>query len=157
MRSDFSLKTPRTVTVVVQVCNCPKTKQAFKAILAVGLRKVCCCSEKKMNASKLSEVPPYQGGKCESFHVFFVCCHPIFSGRQTTPFGIICGRTSQGHTGGRPHGFPSSLVRSNFVYPRHNRSPLLVGNDVRDNPSSCDCAEIRTQVPTSEGFEVTKH
>ena len=26
-----------------------------------------------------------------------VCCHPIYSGRQT------CGRTSRGHTGGRPY------------------------------------------------------
>ena len=36
-----------------------------------------------------------------------VCCHPIYSGRQTTPFGIICGRTtsSRGHKGGRPHSF----------------------------------------------------
>ena len=31
----------------------------------------------------------------------------------------------------------------------------LVGHDVRENPRSCDCAEIRTHVPTSEGFEVT--
>ena len=26
---------------------------------------------------------------------------------------------------------------------------------VRKNPNSCDCTEIRTHVPTSEGFEVT--
>ena len=26
---------------------------------------------------------------------------------------------------------------------------------MRKNPSSCDCTEIRTHVPTSEGFEVT--
>ena len=31
---------------------------------------------------------------------------------------------------------------------------LLVGHDARKNPSSCDCTEIRTHVPTSEGFEV---
>ena len=55
----------------------------------------------------------------------------------------------------------SSTVKSNFLYPRHNnRSPplillIIVGHDVRENPSSCDCAEIRTHVPTSEGFEVT--
>ena len=30
--------------------------------------------------------------------VVFVCCHPICSGRQTTPFGL-CGRTSRGHQG----------------------------------------------------------
>ena len=46
--------------------------------------------------------------------------------------------------------FPSSTAKSNFVYPRHNRSPLG-GHDVREKPSSCDCAEIRTHVPTSEG------
>ena len=51
-----------------------------------------------------------------------------------------------------------SLVdrKSNFVYPRHNRFPL-VGHDVRDNPSSCDCAEIRTHVPTSEDFFPRTH
>ena len=81
-----------------------------------------------------------------------------------------CGLTSRDHTGGRPHRnspsfcgarlnflsrggfsrpFPSSAVKSNFVYPRNNRSPL-VGHDVRENHSSYDCSEIRTQVPTSE-------
>ena len=89
-----------------------------------------------------------------------------------------CGRTSRGHTGGRSHKispppsfcgtvlalishrekdstvpFPSSTVKSNSVYPRNNRSPL--GHNVRKNHSSCDCAEIPTHVPTSEGFEVT--
>ena len=56
----------------------------------------------------------------------------------------------------------SSTVKSNFVYLRFNRS-LLVGHFlilfiyifVRKNPSSCDDTEIRTHVPTSEGFEVT--
>ena len=34
----------------------------------------------------------------------YVCCHPIYSGRQT------CGRTSRGHTGGRSHRiFPPSF------------------------------------------------
>ena len=33
-----------------------------------------------------------------------MCCHPVYSGRQTTSFSIICGRTSrvtqeEGHTG----------------------------------------------------------
>ena len=42
-----------------------------------------------------------------------------------------------------------------FVYPRSNHSPL-VGHHVRKKSSSCDCAKIRTHVPTSEGFEVTK-
>ena len=57
--------------------------------------------------------------------------------------------------------FLSSTVKSNFVYPRINHSPL-VGHGfsififfVRKNPNSCDCTEIRTHVPTSEGFEVT--
>ena len=53
--------------------------------------------------------------------------------------------------------FPSSTVKSsNFASPRrNNRSPILVGLGVRENPSSYDCAETRTHVPTSEGFEVT--
>ena len=63
-----------------------------------------------------------------------VCCQPIYSGRKT------CGRTSRSHTGGRSHrvsppsfcdaclnfcrekdlagSFPSSTVKSIFVYPR---------------------------------------
>ena len=55
-------------------------------------------------------------------------------------------------------------MKSTFVCPRINRSPL-VGHDffmyflflffVRKNSSSCDCTEIRIHVPTSEGFEVT--
>ena len=46
-------------------------------------------------------------------------------------------------------------MKSNSVYPRHNnRSPLIVGHDVKENSSSCECAEIRTHVPTLEGFEV---
>ena len=44
---------------------------------------------------------------------------------------------------GFSHPFPSSTVKSNFVYL------------VRKNPRSCYCDEIRTLVPTSEGFEVT--
>ena len=39
--------------------------------------------------------------------------------------------------------FPSSTMRSNFVYQRQNSS-ISVGHDVRENPSSCDRAEIRT-------------
>ena len=83
-----------------------------------------------------------------------------------TPFGKLCGRTnrSRSHIGGRPHRsflffsflfscgarfsrpFPSSTVKSSFVYPRHNCSPL-VGHDVRENSSSCGCVKIRTHVP----------
>ena len=56
-----------------------------------------------------------------------------------------------------------SLVGLNpiFLYPRINRSPLLVGHVyllhffVRENPSSWDCTEIRTHVPTSGDFEAT--
>ena len=107
----------------------------------------------------------------------FVGCHPTYSGRQTAPFRLSCGRTSRSHTTGRSHRrvfppsfcgasvndllregfsrlFTSSTVMSNFVFPRHNRS-TLVGHDVRGNPSSCDCTEIRTHAPTSEDFKVT--
>ena len=68
---------------------------------------------------------------------------------------------------GFSHPFLSSTVKSNSVYPRINRSPLVVHFlfffcekqfqfvcfffFVRNNSSSCDCAEIRTHVPTSEG------
>ena len=105
-----------------------------------------------------------------------------YSGRQT------CGRTSRGHTGGRSYrisppsfcsaclnfssrggfspSFPSSTVKSHFLYPRIYSSPL-VGHDfyyyiyiepiyfVSENLRSCDCTEVRTHVPTSEGFEHT--
>ena len=77
-----------------------------------------------------------------------VCVLPdIYSGRQT--FGL----TSRGHTGGRSHRIspsffcgaclnfyrekvsvvPSSTVKSNFVYPRINRS-RLVGHVFKEKP-----------------------
>ena len=111
-----------------------------------------------------------QGGINDVCVCVCVFCHPIYSGHQT------CGRTSRGHTGGMSHRIsppsfcgaclnfsrekgsaiplPPSTVKSNFVYSRTDCSPL-VGHDVRKTPSSYDCAEIRTHVPTSEGFEVT--
>ena len=70
------------------------------------------------------------------------------------------GSQKEGHTGaffsreGFGRSFPSSTVKSIFLCTRHNRS-AIVGHDVRENPSSCDCAKIRTHVPTSEDFEVT--
>ena len=36
-----------------------------------------------------------------------------------------------------------------------NESIVLHLLSIWKNPSSCDCTEIRTHVPTSEGFEVT--
>ena len=108
-----------------------------------------------------------------------MCCRPIYSGRQ------VCGRTSRGHTGGKSHrishppsfcgaclnffsregfsrSFPSSTVKSNFVYnvlTIHSNVLNLLGiffnSFVRKNTSSCDDTEIRTHVPTSEGFEFT--
>ena len=93
------------------------------------------------------------------------------------------GRTTRGHTGGKftrdfsstfllrcvpsffsregfSRSFPLSTVKSNLRFINH--SPL-VGHFlffifyffVRKNPSLCDDTEIRTHVPTSEGFEVT--
>ena len=97
-------------------------------------------------------------------------CHALYSGRQTTPFGIIvdapAGVTQEEGPAVlalifiarkiRSSLSRSSSVKSNFVYPRHNNRSPLVGHDVRESSSSCDCAEIRTHVPaTSEGFEVT--
>ena len=53
-----------------------------------------------------------------------VCCHPIYSGRQTKPF--IARRM-------QPCLFlVDRKAKSNYVHPRHNRSPL-VGHDVREN------------------------
>ena len=79
-----------------------------------------------------------------NFSTFLLRCLPQFLSRE-----------------GFSRPFPSSTVRSHFVYPRINRSPLLLGHDslffiyfVRKNPSSCDCTEIRTHAPPSEGFEV---
>ena len=94
--------------------------------------------------------------------VCIVYWHPIYSGRQ------VCGRTSRGRP--REEGrrvsspcfcgaclnfyreedpavpFTSSSVKSNFV---------SFSTTCRKNRSSCDDSEIRTHVPTSEGFEVT--
>ena len=99
-----------------------------------------------------------------------VCRHPIYGGRQ------ICGRTRRGgHTGERSHriSHPPSfcgaclkfLSREGFSrpFPSSNQSfSTLVGLVffcfcffVRKNLSSCDCTEIQTHVPTSEGLEVT--
>ena len=101
-----------------------------------------------------------------------VCCHPIYSGRQA------CGRTSRGHTGFLR--LPSVVLALIFIarriqpslslvdrkvescVPTNYSFSLLVGHFifftffVRNNPSSCDCLEIQTYVPTSKGFEVTK-
>ena len=107
-----------------------------------------------------------------------VCCHLIYSGRQA------CGRTSRGHTGGRSHrishptsscgalffifsregfsrSFPSSTVKSIFLYLRFNRSPLvrhfyflLFFIFGEEKSRWCDDTGSRTHVPTSEGFEV---
>ena len=82
-----------------------------------------------------------------------VCCHPSCSGRTGGTSHRISPPTLIFSREGFSRPFPSSTAKSNFLYPRNNRSPL-VGHDVRKNPTSCDRAEIRTHVPTSEGFEV---
>ena len=60
--------------------------------------------------------------------------------------------------------FTSSTVKSSFAYKRINRSSLVghffliyipVYIFCEEIPSLCDCKEIRTHVPTSEGFDVT--
>ena len=99
-----------------------------------------------------------------------VCCYPIYSGRQA------CGRTSrevtqeEGNTGflhlpsaGLALIFIARRIQPSlslidrevvfFVYPRVNCPPLFFF--VTENPTSCDCTEIRTHVPTSDVFEVT--
>ena len=88
------------------------------------------------------------------FHTHYLCvlcvcvlCHPIYSGRQTTPFGIICGRTSrgviqEGHTGGFSPPFflrlPSEVLALFFFrekdsavpFPRRPRSRILCTHDI---------------------------
>ena len=102
-----------------------------------------------------------------------LCCHPIYSGRQlwthqpgshrrkdTRGFSTFLLRclTSFLSREGFSRPFPSSTVKSSFVYPRNNRSPLVGIISffffVRKNPSSCDCTGIQTPVPTSEGFNM---
>ena len=56
-----------------------------------------------------------------------VCCHPIYSGRQT------CRGTSRGHTGGRSHRFlylPSAVLALIFIARRIQPSLSLVDRDV---------------------------
>ena len=69
----------------------------------------------------------------QNFSTFLLRCLPSFLSRK-----------------GFSRPYPSSTVKSNIVYPRINRSPLvgarlffIIG---RKNPSSCDCTEIRTPV-----------
>ena len=97
----------------------------------------------------------------------WVFCHPIYSGRQT------CERTSRGHTGflhlpsagaclyfyrEKDSAVPLPLRRckSNFVYPRNNRSPF-VGHDVKKNPIPFRVTAPRFELTSQpqEGFEVT--
>ena len=67
---------------------------------------------------------------------FLLRCLPSFFSRE----GFRCA-------------FPSSKVRSNFVYVLHLLGIFYFF--VSKNLSSCDDTEIRTHVPTSESFEVT--
>ena len=87
-----------------------------------------------------------------------------------------CGRTSRGQTG-LLH-LPSAVFALLVIFLARRIQPFLslvdrevefcvltnqsfstwtffLFSSVRQNPSSCDCTEIRTHVPTSEGFEVT--
>ena len=117
--------------------------------------------QKNINSPKPSELPQPK---------LFSCCHPIYSGRQA--FGL----TSRGHTGRELGGshrifihIPSAVLARIFLARRILPFLSLVDREVefcvhllglfvffvRKNPSSCDDTETRTQVPTSEGFEVT--
>ena len=87
-----------------------------------------------------------------------VCNHPIYSGHQTT-----CGRTSRGRIG-RSHRIspPSVVLALTFNARRSQPSLSLVDREVEfcvhTNLSLSafweDCTEIRTYIPTSEGFGV---
>ena len=62
----------------------------------------------------------------------------------------------EGHTGGRSHRItPPFFCGDCLNFSREKDSAVYIIYFVRKNPISCDCTEIRIQVPTSEGFEVT--
>ena len=87
----------------------------------------------------------------QEFAYIYIClCIFVFSLFSPTPFCGACLDFLSRKGFSRP--FPSSTVKSNLVYPRHNRSPL-VGHDVRESPSSSDSAEI---VLTSQGQKVSR-
>ena len=49
----------------------------------------------------------------------YVCCHPIYSGRK------VCGRTSRGHTEGRPHRIsPPSFCGAYLNFSREKNSAI---------------------------------
>ena len=76
----------------------------------------------------------------QDFSTFFRCLPKLFS-RE-----------------GFSRSFPSSTVKSNFVYTHELTVLRLLGMIYlffEENFSSFDCTEIRTHVPTSESFEVT--
>ena len=82
---------------------------------------------------------PHRRKVTQDFSTFLLRCLPYFFSRE----GFI-------------HPFPSSTMKSNFVYPRVNRSPCWALFFIFYFLfSSCDCTEIRTHIPKSEGFEVT--
>ena len=83
--------------------------------------------------------------------MWVLCCHPIYSERQ------VWGRTSRGHTGEsrtRLFHLPFAVCTNELVV-LHLLDFFSFIVFVKKNPGSCDCTEIRTHVPTSEGFEVT--
>ena len=84
-------------------------------------------------------------GVTQDFSTFLLRCLPSFFSQEGCSFS-----------------FPSSTMKTHFVYYRFSRSPLVGALFfyffiffVRKNPSSFDDTEIRTHVPSSEGFEVT--
>ena len=137
--------------------SCP-VAVAFNALAIFSTRCVLLCTRH----GKSVHLPLL---KMHNFALYSVrvCCHPIYSGRQTIYRYNMWTHQPGSHRScaclnflsheGFSRPFPSSTVKSNLVYPRINRPPL-VGHDVRENPTSCDCAEIRTHVPTSGGFRV---
>ena len=90
-----------------------------------------------------------------------VCCHPIEIVLDVRLVDAPSAGVTQeeDHTGSLH--LPSAVLALFFFASRIHpslslvdRSPLVL-HDVRKNRSSYDCAEIRTHVPTSEGFEVS--
>ena len=118
IESTFLCKAPRPSARVLTLRHAPTSRQFILQfyVLVVSTRTA-------------SRRPRYFCFWC--LHVFFllcvfmcVCCHPVYSGRQT------CGRTSRGHTGGRSHRIPSAVLALIFIARRIQPSHAIVDCEV---------------------------
>ena len=115
------------------------------------------CFKKNLNASRCSEHPPVRkmSKRCCCCYHPFVLCVVLYLSRYILWTLQVGSQQEKGHITfllrympsflsreGFSPPFPSSTVKSNFVYPRHNSRSPRVGHDVRENhPSSCDFSQ----------------